>query len=341
MNLVRLAAVAATACLFATAAAAQANGTERTIKIGTALAGDHPQVTALNRFGELLGQKSGGKLKVKVFPGGTLGNDVSMTAAVQGGVQEMAIPEASTLVGNPALKEFGLLNLPLLFANSKEADALIDGAFGRKLLDRMPQANLIGLGIWENGFRHVTNSRHPITKVEDFAGLKMRVLQNPLMIDLFTSLGANAVPMPFTEVYTGLESKAVDGQENPFATILSSKFYEVNKHAVLSGHVYSAWVLVMSKKFWDKLSPAEQAQVKEAAAEATQFERKVMREYDRKAIEDVKARGMQVTALSAAEQARMKDKLQPVVAKFSKEFGESSAKALFAELEQVRASNSK
>jgi TRAP-type C4-dicarboxylate transport system substrate-binding protein len=144
--------------------------------------------------------------------------------------------------------------------------------------------------------------------------------------------------MPFTEVYTGLESKAVDGQENPFATILSSKFFEVNKHAVLSNHVYSAWVLIMSKKFWDKLSPAEQAQVKEAATEATQFERTVMREYDRKAIEEVKARGMQVTQLSAAEQARMKEKLQPVVAKFSKEFGEATAKAMFAELEQIRSS---
>jgi tripartite ATP-independent transporter DctP family solute receptor len=338
MNFIRLAAATAAACLFATAATAQGTNPERTIKVGTALAADHPQVTALQRFGELLGQKSNGKLKVKVYPGGTLGNDVSMTAAVQGGVQEMAIPEASTLVGNPLLKEFGLLNLPLLFANSKEADAVIDGAFGHKLLERMPQANLIGLGIWENGFRHVTNSRHPIRKVEDFAGLKMRVLQNPLMIDLFSTLGANAVPMPFTEVYTGLESKAVDGQENPFATILSSKFYEVNKHAVLSSHVYSAWVLIMSKKFWDKLSSAEQAQVKEAAAEATQFERKVMRDYDRKALEEVKARGMQVTELSVAEQARMKDKLQPVVIKYSKEFGESTAKALLAELEQVRTS---
>jgi tripartite ATP-independent transporter DctP family solute receptor len=328
----RLAAATVAACLVAGAAFAQ----ERTIKIGTALQGDHPQVTALNRFGEILGKKSGGKLVAKVYTSGTLGNDVSMTAAVQGGVQEMAIPEASTLVGNPALREFGLLNLPLLFANSKEADAVLDGPWGRKLLERMPQTGLIGLAFWENGFRHVTNSKRPITKVEEFSGLKMRVLQNPLMIDLFTTLGSNAVPMPFPEVYGGLESKAVDGQENPFATILSSKFYEVNRHAVMSAHVYSAWVLIMSKKFWDKLSPAEQAMVTEAAAEATTFERQVMREFDRKAIEEVKTHGMQVTTLSDAERAKMGEKLKPVTEKFVAQFGASSAGELTAELKRVR-----
>ena len=328
--------VAIFACLLAASAASAADINERTIKIGSALVSDHPQVLALNKFGELLDQKSGGKLKVKVYAGGTLGNDVSMTASVQGGVLEMAIPEASTLVGNPALKEFGLLNLPLLFRNGKEADAVIDGAFGKKLLDRMPPTGLIGLAIWENGFRHVTTSRRPITKIEDFAGLKIRVLQNPLMIDLFGALGSNAVPMPFTEVYTALESKAVDGQENPFATILSSKFYEVNKHAVLSSHVYSAWVLIMSKKFWDKLTPDEQALIRSAAVEATAYERSAIRDYDAKAVQEVKARGMQVTTLSDAERARMADKLKPVTDKFVAQFGAASAGELMTELSRVR-----
>ena len=332
----RISALALALACFAGAATA-ADIEERNIKVGTSLAGDHPQVAALNKFGELLAAKSGGKLKVKVYPGGTLGNDVSMTAAVQGGVQEMAIPEASTLVGNPALKEFGLLNLPLLFRNSQEADKVLDGPIGKKLLDRLPQTNLIGLAIWENGFRHVTNSRHPITKVEDFQGLKIRVLQNPLMIDLFSALGANAVPMPFPEVYPGLESKAVDGQENPFATIESSKFYEVNKHAVISGHVYSAWTLIMGKKFWDKLSPVEQKLVREAATEATAHERTIMRDFDRKALESVKAKGMQVTVLSDAERARMGEKLKPVTEKFTAQFGAATAAELQAELAKIRA----
>ena len=328
------------ACLLAVSGAHAADDiSERNIKVGTSLVGDHPQVQALNKFSELLAAKSGGKLKVKVYPGGTLGNDVSMTASVVGGIQEMAIPEASTLVGNPALKEFGLLNLPLLFRNGKEADAVFDGPVGKKLMDRMPQAGMIGLAFWENGFRHVTNSRHPINKVEDFAGLKMRVLQNPLMIDLFSTLGSNAVPMPFPEVYSGLESKAVDGQENPFATILSSKFYEVNKHAVLSAHVYSAWTLIMSKKFWDKLTPAEQTMIQQTATEATVYRRTVMREYDRKALEEVKAKGMQVTTLSDAERARMGEKLKPVTDKFTAQFGAATAGELMAELDRVRAAS--
>lgn len=333
----RFSAIALSVALCASAAFG-ADIEERNIKVGTSLTADHPQVTALNKFGELLAQRSGGKLKLKVYPGGTLGNDVSMTSAVQGGVQEMAIPEASTLVGNPALKEFGLLNLPLLFKNSQEADKVIDGPFGKKLLDSMPATGLIGLGLWENGFRHVTNSRRPITKLEDFAGLKIRVLQNPLMLDLFNTLGANAVPMPFPEVYSGLESKAVDGQENPFATIESSKFYEVNKHAVMSGHVYSAWALIMSKKFWDKLSPVEQKIIRDAATEATSYERTVMRAFDKKALDEVKAAGMQVTALSDAERTRMAEKLKPVTEKFMNQFGSAAAAELVAEVNRARAS---
>ncbi len=337
MKSARLIALLLVPGLFAASAVLAAEVRERNIKMGTALNSDHPQVQALNKFGELLAQKSGGKLKAKVYSNGTLGNDVSMTAAVQGGIQEVAIPEASTLVGNPALKEFGLLNLPLLFRDSQEADAVVDGPFGKKLLGRLPPTGLIGLALWENGFRHVSNSRRPINKVEDFAGLKMRVLQNPLLIDIFNTLGCNAVPMPFTEVYTGLESKAIDGQENPWATVLSSKFYEVQNHGVMSAHIYSAWALLISKKFWDQLTADEQRIVTESANEATAYERKIIRAYDAKALEEIKAKGMQITTLSDAERSKMRDLLKPVQAKFMKEFGEESANELLAELNRIRA----
>ncbi|AVS80129.1 ABC transporter substrate-binding protein, partial [Paracidovorax avenae] len=138
--------------------------------------------------------------------------------------------------------------------------------------------------------------------------------------DSFNALGANATPMPFTELYSAMEQKAVDGQENPTATILTSKFYEVQKHLVLSRHIYSTWVLLMSKKTWDTLSPEEQKIVQEAANEATAFERKAIRALEAKALGELKKLGMQVTELPPAEQARLRDKLQPVVAKYSKEF---------------------
>ena len=137
-----------------------------------------------------------------------------MISALQGGTQEMTIPDTSTLVGISGLKDFGLINLPFLIQTGQEADALLDGPFGQKLMAKLPEKGLIGFGFWENGFRQVTNSRRPITKAEDFAGLKLRVIQNPLFIDTFRELGANAVPMPFTEVYTALETKTIDGQES-------------------------------------------------------------------------------------------------------------------------------
>jgi tripartite ATP-independent transporter DctP family solute receptor len=322
--------------LLAASSSTAADIRDRTIKIGTVLNADHPQGQALIRFAELVTQKSDGKMQAKNYFGGTLGNDVSMTQALQGGIQEVAIPECSTLVSIQGLKEFGLLNLPRLFNDSREADAVLDGGFGQKLLAKLPQAGLIGLGLWENGFRHATNSRKPITKLEDFAGLKIRVLQNPLLIDTFTALGANAVPMAWTEVYPALESKAIDGQENPLATILSSKIYEVQKHAVLSGHVYSVWALLLSKKFWDRLTPDEQKIITEAANETKDYQRKTMRAYEAKALEELKAKGLQVTTLSEADMTKMNERLKPVWTKFSKEFGEGAANELLGDLKKVR-----
>jgi TRAP-type transport system periplasmic protein len=310
---------------------------DRSIKVGTSLTPDHPQVEALTRFSEIVGERSGGKLKVRLFTGGSLGNDVTMISALQGGTQEVAVPDSSTLVGIAGLKDFGLINLPFLLNNSREADALLDGPFGQKLLAKLPERGLIGLGFWENGFRHVSNSRRPIARAEDFSGLKLRVIQNPLFIETFSALGASAQPMPFPEVYTALEQRVVDGQENPLATILASKFYEVQKHTVLSNHIYSAWTLLMSKRFWDRLSPDERKIITEAAAEATRYERQIIRDFEVKALDQLKTHGLQVTTLPEAEVAKLRDKTKPVWTKFTKEFGEASADEMMAALGRPRA----
>ncbi len=322
------------ALLLAAALAAPA-AAQKVLKVGIGLSDDHPQGVSVKRFGELLSQKSGGKLSAKLFASGSLGNDVTMISALRGGTQEMVVPDSSTLAS--LVKDFGVINLPLTINTEQEADALLDGPFGKKLLDQLPDKGLIGLAFWENGFRHVTNSKRPIVKADDLAGLKIRVIQNPLFIESFNTLGANATPMPFTELYTALDQKAVDGQENPTATILATKFYEVQKHLVLSKHIYSVWVLLLSKKTWDGFSADEKKAVQEAAREATLFERKTIREFSDKALGELKTKGMQVTELPAPEQDKLRAKLQPVVAKFSKEFGEPAAKEMMAELEKIRA----
>ena len=329
MRIYAMVLVAALGAAVAASAAAQ-----KVLKVGIGLSEDHPQGVAVKKFAELVSQKTGGKVTAKLFASGGLGNDVTMISALRGGTQEMTVPDSSTLVS--LIKDFTALNLPLTINTEQEADALLDGPFGQKLLEQLPDKGLVGLGFWENGFRHITNSRRPITKADDIAGLKIRVIQNPLFIDTFKALGANAVPMPFTELYSGLEQKAVDGQENPTATILASKFYEVQKHVVLSKHIYSVWVLLLSKKAWDGLSADEKKAVQEAAREATVFERKTIREFSDKALDELKKNGLQVTSLPAAEQAKLREKLKPVVEKYSQDAGEATAKAMFAELEKIR-----
>ena len=325
----------AAALLVALAAPASAQIKEHVFKVGIGLTEDHPQAKALKFFSEQLAAKSGGKMTAQVHAGGALGNDLTMTSALRGGTLEMTVPDSSTLVS--LVKPFGVLNLPLTFNTEQEADAVLDGPFGQKLLATLPEKGLVGLGFWENGFRHVTNSRRPVQRADDLAGLKLRVIQSPLFLDTFTALGANATPMPFPELYSAMEGKAVDGQENPPATILASKFYEVQKHLVLSRHMYSAWVLLMSKKTWDGLSAQEQKIVQDAAREATLFERRTIRAFSETALADLKKAGMQITELAPAEQARMRSKLQPVLAKFSKEFGEDTTAEMNAELAKVRA----
>lgn len=156
--------------LAALAAPVAAQVKEHTFKVGIGLSDDHPQAQAVRHFAERLQAKSRGKMNAKLFASGALGNDVSMTSALRGGTLEMTIPDSSTLMS--LIKPFGVLNLPLTFNNEAEADAVLDGPFGQKLLAMLPDKGLIGLGFWENGFRHVTNSRRAINTADDLAGLK-------------------------------------------------------------------------------------------------------------------------------------------------------------------------
>ena len=287
----------------------------------------------MKKFGELVKQKSDGKITVKVFAGGTLGNDVTMISSLQGGTLEMTVPDTSTLVGSAGLEPFGLINLPFLFDKAEQADALLDGPFGQKLHGQAAGEGAGRAGLL--GERVPPGHQQPPADQQrraDFAGLKLRVIQNPLFIETFTSLGASAQPMPFPEVYTALEQGVVDGQENPLATILASKFYEVQEHTVISNHIYSVWGLLMSKKFWDKLSPDEQQLITEAGKEATVAEREIIRAYAADALEKLKAEGMEVTTLPDAEVAKLREMTKPVWTKFTKQFGQDSADAMLTAL---------
>jgi tripartite ATP-independent transporter DctP family solute receptor len=229
------------------------------------------------------------------------------------------VGSTATLVG--ITKEMALWDTPFLFNNAKEADTVLDGPVGEKVKAKLEEKGLVGLVYWENGFRNLTNNKHAVAKLEDLDGIKLRVMQNNVFLDSFKTLGANAVPLPFSELFSALETKAVDGQENPFNTILSSKFYEVQKYLTVTNHVYSPWIVLVSKKFWDGLSAAERNVLLEAARKSRDFERKDTRDEAAKALADLKGKGMQINELPPAEAGRMRDKLTRVNASIASNVG--------------------
>jgi tripartite ATP-independent transporter DctP family solute receptor len=253
---------------------------------------------------------SGGKMKMRAIGGAALGPDVQMQQALIGGAQEMMVGSTATLVG--ITKEMALWDTPFLFNNAKEADAVLDGPVGQKVMAKLEEKGLVGLVYWENGFRNLTNNKRAITRLEDMADVKLRVMQNEVFLNSFRTLGANAIPLPFSELFSALETKTVDGQENPFNTILSSKFYEVQKYLSVTNHVYSPWIVLASKKWWDGLSKDEKKVLLDAAIKSRDFERKDTRDEAAKALADLKAKGMQINELTPTEAARMRDRLTRV-----------------------------
>ena len=263
------------------------------------------------RFVELVAKKSNGNIKIKPFYSAALGNDVQVTSALQGGTIEFTVPQTSTLTG--MVKEFEILDYPFLFDNEKEVEAVLDGPIGKKLIDKLPEKGLVGLTYWENGFFNITNSKRPINSVEDFSGLKLRAVQAKISQETIKALGANPVPLAVPELYTALETKTVDGQGTP-----------------------TAFIPLVSKKFWDKLSEADRKILLDAAVEARSYQRSVAREQARTAQEAMVAKGLAVNNVTPAARAKMRDKVKPVWSMFEKDVGADLSKEVFAELDKLR-----
>lgn len=286
------------------------------------------------RFAELVKEKTQGRVQIKVYYNASLGNDVQVTSALQGGTIEFVVPQTSTLTG--MVKDFEVLDFPFLFDNEKEADAVLDGAIGQKLLDKLPAKGLVGLAYWENGFFNATTSKHPIARLEDFAGLKFRAVQAPISLETLKAFGANPVPLAVPEVYSALETRTIDGQATPTAVIAALKFNEVQKYLSITKLSYGAFLPLVSKKFWDKLGPEDQKALRDAALEARAFQRQVARDAARSAQEDMARKGMAVNVVAPAEIARMRAQVRPVWDKFAKEAGPDLVKDVIAEIDKQR-----
>ncbi len=317
----------------ALAAAGMAVAQERTFKFALQNPKGHPLEMGAVKFAELVSAKSGGRFKVSVFAGGALGGDAANVSALQGGTVEFVMLNSGILASQ--VKDFEVFDFPFIFANAKEADAVVDGPFGQKLHAKLTEKGIVGLAYTELGFRNITNSKKPINTVEDLAGLKLRVIPNAINIDWVKAVGANPTPMAFPEVYAGLEQRAIDGQENPLSVILANKFFEVQKHLAVTNHQYNPQSLIFSKKTWDTLAPADQKLIQDAAREAAAYQRKVNRDKSADDLVELKKAGMQATEFSAAEQAKLREKLKPVIDKHGAGVAATLAE-LQAELAKLR-----
>lgn len=308
---------------------------QQALKAGTSMTPDHPAAGLLRKFSESLESRSGGLLKLQVMTNGVLGADVQMQAQLQAGTQDVMTTGTATMASQ--VREMAILDFPFVFHSGEEFDRVMDGPMGKQLADKAFEKGWVVLAYTHNGFRNTTNSRRPITKWEDYNGLKLRVIQNAMYIDMFKQLGANPTPLPVTEVFTALETKAVDGQENPLPQIVTMKMQEVQKYLSMTQHSINSEALIMGRKTWDRLSRADQALIMAAANEAKQWKRANFQSMEAGMLDVVKKAGMQVNDVPLAERQRMAVQLKPVIDRQNERVGEDFAAKFHAEVQRVRA----
>ena len=281
------------------------------------------------KFNELLKAKTNGALDVKIFADSSLGAFQAALSGVRGGTIDIAVSGSGNFSGLVPL--MGIFDIPFMFKDTAHAYRVLDGKTGQEMLDKLGEFGMKGLAYWDNGWRELTNNKHPVKTPADVKGLKIRTTGSPAHIEAFKLLGANPVPMPLAELFTALEMKTVDGQEHPLGVLWSAKLYEVQKHLSLTNHAYSALVLVMNKAKYDALPPAHQKALVEAAREAGQYQRKLNNDNMAKIVADVKKAGMQV--VDVVDPAPFVEATKPGRKTFTDKFGGAN---FFTDIDAVR-----
>lgn len=282
----------------------------KVMKLGIVTNKDRSLTKGLVKFAELVEKESGGTIKGEVFSDGVLGGDRQVIEALQmGTVHATAV---STGVVAAFAPRFDAFDLPFLFKDKATAYKVFDGPIGQEVLQDLPKAKLVGFGYWENGFRHLTNNKLEVKTADDIKGLKIRTLESKVHVEAWKILGANPTPMSFSQLYTALEQKVVDGQENPYGNVVSSKFNEVQKYLTNTGHIYNANVFMVSKVFYDGLTDKEKEAVKKAALEARDYQRKLNEEEDQQSVKILTEKGMKINDLNPGEKEKMLQMMQPL-----------------------------
>jgi len=298
-----------------------------TIRVGHVLAPEHPYQLGLEKFGELVSQKTNGKVKVEVFHSSQLGNERDLIEGLQLGTVEMCIVSTAPL--SNFTTQFNVFDLPFIFSETKKTREILDGPIGQDILKTLDAQGIVGLCYFENGFRNVTNNVRPITKPDDLKGLKIRTMESPIHMASFRAMGANPTPMALGELFTALQLGTVDGQENPLAIINTSKFYEVQKYLSITEHFYAPAPLLIGKAFYDRFDADTQKAVKEAAMEARVYERGLLDDMNTRLRGELQKAGM---VMNTVDKQPFIDACQSVYA----EYGDLIGKELIKKVQDAQ-----
>jgi tripartite ATP-independent transporter DctP family solute receptor len=268
------------------------------LTLGHGAAPGNPRHEASVKFAELVKANTQGRIEIQVAHSSQLGDDAAMVTAIRSGTLDMSANSQGTV--SSVVPEYSALGLPFLFSDITKAWKMLDGPIGQELAKRSEAKGMIVLGYWDNGIRHLSNSKRPVKAPADVKGLKIRTPPDAITVDIMQALGADPQQIKFSELYVALQQGVVDGQENPLANVESAKLYEVQKYISLTGHKYEATPFLMSKRSWDKLSPADQKVFLAAGAEATQLQRKLSKDADLKLVAELKAKGVQIDTVDNA-----------------------------------------
>jgi len=270
---------------------------ETVVNIGHGTQTGHPSHIGLEKLAELVKERSGGEIVIKIYPDRQLGEEREMVEGLQLGSVEMTVVSTGPLVN--FMPEIGVLDLPFLFENSQHAYKVFDGEIGQELLGKFDGVDMVGLAIWENGWRHLS-AKKPINAPADLSGMKLRTMQNPVHIAAFEALGAAPVPMAWGEVFTSLGQGVIDGQENPITIFYTNSLWEVQSDIALTGHVYGPHVLLASKSVWESWPEEVRTAILEALPEATAFQRSESARLEAEQKEKLKAQGVKITEVDTA-----------------------------------------
>ncbi|ANQ23806.1 C4-dicarboxylate ABC transporter substrate-binding protein [Vibrio natriegens] len=299
---------------------------ETNIRVGHGAADTYHMHKAWVKFKELVEKESNNDITVDIYPNGQVGGDRELTEAVQSGIVDMTAPVVEVMAGwDPA---FSVPGLPYTFSSREEALKALNGEFGHKLLAKVEDFGIKGLGWMENGIRNITSNKCPIKQPSDLNGVKIRTMQVEAHMDAFKAMGANPTPMSFNEVYSALQQGVVDAQENPLGHIYSSRFYEVQKCLTLSGHVYSTHMVLANPDFYAGLSDEDRALIDSALARAIDYQQEVIASEEQEQLAAIKAAGVTVTNLTPEEVAKFQEVTAPIREKYTKLVDPALIKAL-------------